>query len=131
MEKRLQWHVEETQATISKTMGEFTSRLTKLDEVSRSGTEALVDHDQRIAAQMTKIDEAERMATANGAKLEKCIVDLDGLQLSKTDQMAFDVYMESLDQKMANVNEYTEITRNMVLGCENYLEKYQPLFTHR
>lgn len=29
------------------------------------------------------------------------------------------------------MNEYTELTRNMVISCENYLEKYQPLFTHR
>lgn len=27
--------------------------------------------------------------------------------------------------------EYNELTRNKVLSCENYLEKYQPLFTQR
>lgn len=80
---------------------------------------------------MIKVDEVARVAVANGQRLEKCTVDIDSLQLTKTDQVAFDVRMEMLDQKMANVNEYTEITRNMVLGCENYLEKYQPLFTHR
>ena len=29
------------------------------------------------------------------------------------------------------MQEYVEITRNMVTGCQNYLEKYQPLFNHR
>ena len=39
--------------------------------------------------------------------------------------------MESIDAKLKQIMEYTELSRNMVQGCENYLEKYQPLFTHR
>ena len=39
--------------------------------------------------------------------------------------------IDNYDLKLKNITEYTELTRNMVQGCENYLEKYQPLFTHR
>ncbi len=39
--------------------------------------------------------------------------------------------MSNIDAKLKHVLEYTELSRNMVQGCENFLEKYQPLFTHR
>ena len=45
--------------------------------------------------------------------------------------MVFEAYTQNLDKNMKQVTEFTEISRNMVLGCENYLEKYQPLFVHR
>ena len=36
-----------------------------------------------------------------------------------------------MEKKLSAINEHAEMTRNMVFGCENYLEKYQPLFTLR
>ena len=97
-------------------MKDFTSRLGKLDEVTRKHTEQLLDHDFRIAGQLNQIQERERIAETNGKKLEKCIVDIDNLSLTKTDQVQFEIYMENLNTKMSNAHEYIEISRNMVQG---------------
>jgi len=67
----------------------------------------------------------------HGGQLEKCLIDISALQQNKTDQTAFLAYVHNIDLKVKQVSEYTELSRNMVIGCENYLEKYQPLFTHR
>ena len=85
MEERLQWHVEETQETLNTAMKDFTSRLTKLDEIGRKHSDELIDHDIRLESQLTKILERERVADSDGKKLEKCIVEIDNLQASKTD----------------------------------------------
>jgi len=53
------------------------------------------------------------------------------MQNQKADQLTFDLFIESTNQKMQDLKEYTELNRNMVHGCENYLEKYQPLFNQR
>ena len=71
------------------------------------------------------------MAKHHGGQLERCLIDISGLQQNKTDQTAFLAYVHAVDMKIKQVTEYTELSRNMVIGCENYLEKYQPLFTHR
>jgi hypothetical protein len=67
----------------------------------------------------------------HSSQLEKCLIDITTLQASKTDQLAFEAYIESVDTKVKAISEFTEMSRNMVQGCENYLEKYQPLFVHR
>ena len=71
------------------------------------------------------------MAGHHGKQLEKSLIDIGSLQQNKTDQLSFMAYVHNIDAKCKQITEYTELSRNMVIGCENYLEKYQPLFTHR
>mgnify|MGYP006090582569 CR=1 FL=1 len=66
-----------------------------------------------------------------GEIIERHSNEVHELQLHKTDNIKFEVHLESVDDKLGNMKEYVEKTRNMVIGCENYLEKYQPLFNHR
>lgn len=49
----------------------------------------------------------------------------------KADQIKFDHFIEETNSYLNDIKEYTEINRNMVHGCENYLEKYLPLFNQR
>lgn len=53
------------------------------------------------------------------------------MQLNKTDSLEFKVHVEAYKTQTKDLMDYNELTRNKVLSCENYLEKYQPLFTQR
>lgn len=112
-------------------MDQFRARLTEQQSQARVAAEKLVDHHKRLVSQLTSIEELERLAKHRGNQLETSLIDIGALQQSKTDQAAFLAYVHNIDAKLKQVTEYTELSRNMVIGCENYLEKYQPLFTHR
>lgn len=64
-------------------------------------------------------------------QIEKAIVDIETIKNHKADQLTFDLFLESTAKQINEISEYTEINRNMVHGCENYLEKYLPLFNQR
>ena len=59
-----------------------------------------------------------------GEIIERHSNEVHELQLHKTDNIKFEAHLESVDDKLGNMKEYVEKTRNMVIGCENYLEKY-------
>lgn len=63
--------------------------------------------------------------------MESHTTQLRDLKLNKTDLLEFRVHLEGYKESNKDLIEFNEITRNKVLSCENYLEKYQPLFTQR
>ena len=97
----------------------------------RQNNSKLNDHDDRIQENLRKIEDLQSLTLNHTSLVNKCVTDIMNLQSSKTDQARFDLYIENVDSKLKSMNEYTELSRNMVQGCQNYLEKYQPLFVHR
>ena len=45
--------------------------------------------------------------------------------------MTFDTYTKVFEKQINGIYEYNELTRNTVTSCENFIEKYQPLFLQR
>lgn len=47
------------------------------------------------------------------------------------DSQTFEAHQLALKAQVGQLVEYNELTRNKVLSIENFVEKYQPLFTQR
>ena len=45
--------------------------------------------------------------------------------------MTFETYTKVFEKQINGIYEYNELTRNSVTSCENFIEKYQPLFLQR
>lgn len=86
---------------------------------------------KRLDGQLGSIRDLQDTNKNHSRLIDETRHDIDNHSLGKTNLADFQKHVEETDERLAAVNEYVEVTRNMVFGCENYLEKYQPLFTLR
>lgn len=59
------------------------------------------------------------------------MADVVTLEGTKADQIKFDLFLDSTDQRLQDTMQYTQLNRNMVVACHNFIDKYQPLFVAR
>lgn len=86
---------------------------------------------KRLDGQLGNIRDLQDMTNNHSKLIERARLDIDKHALGKTDLADFKQHAEEMEKRLSAIDEHAEITRNMVFGCENYLEKYQPLFTLR
>ena len=128
---RFQQHQRDTEDFLQKTMAEFRASLKAQETETRNVQDSFVGQNKRLDDQYNLLKDLEATSGNHGKYLDDFREQITTLQYGKTDQLVFDANIMNMNSKLNGCQEYTELTRNMVQGCENYLEKYQPLFAQR
>ena len=112
-------------------MAEFRASLKAQETETRNVQDSFAGQNKRLDDQYNLLKDLEATSGNHGKYLDDFREQITTLQYGKTDQLVFDANIMNMNSKLNGCQEYTELTRNMVQGCENYLEKYQPLFAQR
>jgi hypothetical protein len=112
-------------------MAEFRASLKAQQGETRAVQDSFVVQNKRLDDQYNLLKDLEGTSGNHGKYLDDFREQITNLQYGKTDAVLFEAHLQNLQSKLNGCQEYTELTRNMVQGCENYLEKYQPLFAQR
>lgn len=77
------------------------------------------------------IKQLKEESVKNNCTLEDHTVKIKSILHNKTEYYDFKTHVDNYKIQIHDLMEYNEMSRNKVLSQENYLEKYQPLFTQR
>ena len=59
------------------------------------------------------------------------MVKCEDMKLNKADNEKMTYFIDASNKRMQDFNQYSQLSRNMVTGCHNYIDKYLPLFFMR
>lgn len=121
-------HIKDTEVTIKEYTQNCLRDITDNRRMIRSSQSDIQNHGKRLQDVETELRDSKIMNSKHDGQIEKAIVDIETIKNNKAEQLTFELFLERTAEQIKQISEYTEINRNMVHGCENYLEKYLPLF---
>jgi hypothetical protein len=94
-------------------------------------TMKLLRNQEKIESNESEIDELKSRVTSLKINLDKTMVRCEEMSLNKADEKNFAAFIELTNKRLGDSDQYSQLSRNMVIGCHNYIDKYLPLFLIR